>query len=180
MTELDLCVERFAVLNQEDMVHDRMEAFYAKCRELPIIYLEEALKRHKEESRNLENNLIPELMFQDGKRSVETMDGVTIKIKSEINASMKGADIELVYNWLNERGYGAIVKQRHYLADERDLEAVIDEGIPMLSEKEVNTNTLKKVLKEHYEKTDELPTDLLPVSIFNHATITFKKEETNE
>ena len=187
MTELnilDICVERFAELNQEELDVHRFEAFYAKCIKLPIIYLEEALKRHKEESRNLENNLIPTLMFDEGRRSVETMDGVSVKIKQEINASMKGADINLVAAWLDEKGYGAIVKRKHYLDDaeltDDQLQHLREDGVNLYADMEVNTNTLKKVLKEHYEKTEELPTDLMNVSIFYHAIIKFAKEDANE
>lgn len=180
MTELDHAVERFALLNAEITEPGLMDRFYAQCFNLPIAYLEEALKRHKEESKTLECKTIPELMFSENRKSVETMDGVSINIRSEINASMKGADIEQVHAWLEQRGYGAIVKQKHFLADERDVEIVEGSGIKLYADKEVNTNSLKKVLKEIYEKTEELPSELMNVSIFNHAVIKFAKEEKDE
>jgi len=178
MTELDLAVERFALLNGEITDHGRMDRFYGQCFNLPIAYLEEALKRHKAEQKNLECTVIPELMFSENRKSVETMDGVSVKIKQEINASMKGADPDKVFEWLDARGHGAIFKQKYYLANEGDIEIAENSGIKLFSDKEVNTNSLKKVLKEIYEETDELPTDLMQVSIFNHAVI--KLETKNE
>jgi len=92
MTDLDKYVDRYALL-KAGIDQEYMETFYANCMMLPIAYLEEALSRHKEEMRDLENDKIPQMMFQENRRSIETMDGLTITVKGEINASLKESDM---------------------------------------------------------------------------------------
>jgi len=178
---LNEAVDRFALLNDEHVDVERMDLFYAKCAQLPIIYLEEALKRHKSESRHLEVNVIPEMMFAEQRRSIETLDGTKIEIRGEINASLKGADLQSLSTWLDERGYGSIVKKKHYLADDEvtpdQIEALEKEGIELHADLDLNTATFKKAVKEIYEATDELPPEnMATVSIFNHAVIKQRKD----
>lgn len=184
MTDLDKYVERYTLL-KAGTDPERMENFYAKCMMLPIAYLEEALSRHKEEMRDLENNKIPELMFQENRRSIETMNGTTITVKGEINASLKESDMGVVLEWLNAHGRGSIVKQRHYLDDMEVspdmIEKLKEEGVVLHADLSVNTNSFKKAVKDIYKETDELPPpEVAAVTIFNHAVIKKDKEENEE
>jgi len=181
MTDLDKYVDRYALL-KAGIDQEYMETFYANCMMLPIAYLEEALSRHKEEMRDLENDKIPQMMFQENRRSIETMDGLTITVKGEINASLKESDMHDVYAWLDKHGRSSIVKQRHYLDDtevsEKQMEKLKEEGIVLHADLSVNTNSFKKAVKEIYSETDELPPpEVATVSIFNHAVIKKDKED---
>lgn len=183
MSELDDCVERFSLLKQDVTDENRFISFYAKCDQLPIAYLERALDMHKAEAKHLSDKVIPELMFNENRRSIETNDGVTIAIRGEINASLKGADMPALFNWLEQRGYGNIVKKKHYLSDEEVsfevMEKLEKEGVVLHADMTCNTNSFKSVVKKIYGETDELPpSDIADVTVFNHAVIkTEKKEE---
>jgi hypothetical protein len=185
MSELDDHVARFSLLKQESVDEERFFNFYAKCDQLPIAYLERALDMHKTEAKSLSDKTIPELMFSENRRSVETMDGVTITIKGEVNASLKGSELSVVYNWLNHRGYGSIVKQRHYLAEEEVPEGFIEhlkeEGVSLHADLSLNTNSFKAAVKKIYAETDELPPpEVAECSIFNHAVIKTEKKDNDE
>jgi hypothetical protein len=186
MTELlKSHIERFTLLNNPELDTDRFESFYSKCAMLPIAYLEAALKKHKDESKSLECKEIPELMLDEGVAEMTTSEGVKVTCRTELNVSIaKLEDKSDLVRWLKERSFGYIVKEKEYL-DAREVTPVLRDalekgGYHLYSDVEINTNSLKKVLKDHFAKTEELPTDIIPVSLFTHAVIKQKKEEVNE
>jgi hypothetical protein len=185
MSDLDDFVERFSLLKQKSIDDDRFFKFYAKCDQLPIAYLEQALDLHKAEARNLEAKVIPDLMFQENRRSIETIDGTTITIRGEVNASLAGSDLRKVLGWLEIHGYGSIVQKKHFLNDEEvtveQLEKIEKEGITLHADLTCNNNSFKSAVKKIYAETDELPSDdVAKVSIFNRAVIKTEKDEKDE
>lgn len=184
-TELDIAVERFSLLKQDINDEERFSSFYAKCKQLPIAYLKLALAAHNEEALVLSDKIIPELMFSENRRSIETIDGVTITIRGETNASLKGADMEKLFSWLEVRGYGNIIKKKHYINDEEVsfevMKKLEKEGVVLHADLSCNTNTFKAAVKEIYKATDELPPeDVASVTIFNHAVIKTAKNNGDE
>jgi hypothetical protein len=185
MSELDICVERFSLLKQDLTDEDRFNAFYSKCAMLPISYIERAAELHRAEARALSDKAIPELMFAENRRSIETTDGVTITIRGEINASLKGADMPGVLQWLEGHGYGSIVKKKHYLdyaeVSNEVMEKLEKEGVVLHADLSLNTNSFKSAVKKIYADKDELPPpEVAEVTIFNHAVIKTAKNEGNE
>lgn len=185
MSELDDNVARFSLLKADVLDDTRLAGFYAKCAQLPIVYLEKALELHRAEARHLSDKAIPELMFSENRRSVETMDGVTITIKGEVNASLKDADLAEVFKWLDFRGYGSIMKKRQYLDEaevpEGFIEHLKEEGVMLHADLSCNTNSFKAAVKKIYAETDELPPpEVAECSIFNHAVIKTAKKESND
>ena len=185
MSELDDHVARFSLLKQEQIDDERFQAFFAKCAQLPIAYLEQALSLHKAECKSLSDKTIPELMFSENRRSVEMMDGTTITIRGEVNASLKSADLGAVYQWLDTRGYGSIMKKRQYLEEDEVPEGFIDrlreEGVMLHFDLSCNTNSFKAAVKKIYAETDELPPpEVAECSIFNHAVIKTANKESND
>jgi hypothetical protein len=180
---LDSAVERFKLLNESDMNKDRLDKLISSCRELPMQYLEAALKFYKRESDWLEKDVIPDFMMKENRRSVEFLDGTKISVKAELNASLSGIPLEPVADWLDARGLGGIVKRSYYLdqaeVNEDQIKDLEKQGIQVHADLSINTNSLKKTLKEHYEQTNELPdSEVMIVSFFNHAVI--KKDKKDE
>lgn len=174
--KLDEAVDRFLLLEEEAMDKDRLDKLISACRELPIVYMEAAVAYYKRESAWLEKEVIPDLMLAENRRSIETTDGTKVSVRTELNVSQAGVeDLAPVVSWLEERGLGGIVKKRHYFndseMDDERMEYLRLRGIPVQADCSINTNTLKKTLKEHYDRTNELPDGLLKVSLFNHAVI---------
>lgn len=162
MKTLDDNIARYTLLKNDVIDDNRFDAFYAQCAELPIEYLKKALSLHQREADQLEDSIIPEQMIEENRRSVETSDGTKVTIRTEINASLSGIDdLEPIAQWLTDRGMGGIVKRQ-------------------VVELKIHTGQLKKNLKEYYDKTNELPSDIINVSMFNHAVIKRNKENDDD
>ncbi len=176
VNELDNAVNRAALLGDDALDKTRFDAFYARCAELPIAYLEEATKLHKQELRHIENGLIPSLMQDSGVVSITTLDGVNVKIVTEWNVSTAGKDKIELAKWLDSNGLGAILKRKHYVS-ENDIERLASEGIELFEETDCHTQTLKAVIKEFYNESGELPPEnACKVDFFSHAKIVKSKE----
>ena len=177
---LEAMVSRLVYLSNDELDSTKMEDFYERCRILPIAYLREAISRHNAEIMSLERNLIPKVMFDEGKRSIEFLDGSKIEIKSDLSASLKDADLFLLKQWLKGHGYDSIVKEKCYLdMDELTVdqkETLEEAGIQLDSELDCHTGSFKKAIKEIFDECGDLPPEqVTKVKFYDQAVIRSKK-----
>lgn len=97
---------------------------------------------------HLRLNKIPDLMDERGVTSL-TLAGIgRVTLTSDLRARIAAADRERAYAWLEENGYGDLIKET------------------------VNAGTLKSFCKRRIKDGKELPDDLFKVQPFSRASIT--------
>lgn len=118
--------------------------------------------------RQLSSQTIPEIMEEMGVRKLELSNGNEISYKSDIVASVSHDRMALVTQWLEEHGFGDLIKTsvnvqfpRCKLEDAQRLEAeLIKAGYDASLEETVHVMTLKAWLKEQLAAGADIPLDL--------------------
>ena len=129
---------------------------------------ERLLKAAKEHARVLREETIPSSMQELGVESLKLETGETISVKQDVYASIPKAGMGDACEWLNEHGFGGLIKlsvdvsygkgeqeQAMEVYNElvgRGLNATIDQGI--------HAQTLKAFLREQLAKGSNIPLDL--------------------
>jgi hypothetical protein len=154
----------------------------ASLRELAIRQkeLELEVERNREELRASEERLrviseqtLPEMMDELGVPEFKTSDGLTIKIKETIRASMGKTEKEKndALRWLEQNGHGAMIKRTVEVPfnkgqedQARELEAKLQgEGLRSSFSKKVEPSTLRAFVIECLENGQDIPLDLFKV-----------------
>lgn len=150
---------------------------------------EARLKVLKERERKLEEEDLPGAMEEVGLQSVALPDGTKIAVKQEVYVAMLAANKPLCWQWLDDNGYGGLVK--HELKaqfgrgeeEEEKLNAVLramsELGVEGEAKSDVNSQTLKAWLKEQLqdaEKAARVPLDLFGARPVQVAKVTLPKK----
>ena len=147
---------------------------------------EHGLKKAQASLRDLAERQIPELMQAIGVKEFTTMGGVKIVLDSAVNVSVRKDDRERVWDWMIDNGYGNLVKRTISVALKRGQEELAGEVVAYLKEqknllaredRKVESQTLKKFVREKLEEGADLPTDILNIFQYNFAKITEGKPE---
>lgn len=178
-SELEQHVRNYSML-MRDYAFDWTEtsAFEQLTRTLgeypPLKLLEDLLKHYTVKRDTIQVKEIPALLINAGLKKVTTESGIEVSTKSHIHIKrLNDAKLE---KFLREHDSTGIIKERLEF-QKGDLQ---DEYIQFLEEKgvsyekkvDINTNSLKKVVKDIYEETEQLPPeDCAEVSFFTKANI---------
>lgn len=181
----------------------RMVNFANEAQELAIAIAEEAMETEKKRIRLNEINRqrLPELMAELGMAAFTLADGSNLKIDNKLNASIKEINKEKAYAWLDDHGFGGIIKTKlvsSFGRDERDQAekarlVMVEAGYEVEIASSIHPATLKAFVKEQMaavadateverdgfdgnERVAALPLDLFEVFEFKEASITVPKK----
>jgi hypothetical protein len=130
---------------------------------------EDALKVTKEKLRGVQEKDLPEAMASAGMKEFKLLNGAKVSIKEDISASLSGEKKTAAIAWLTEHGYQDIVscdvtvgfrkgEEERARTVARDL---VDKGFVPKLDQNVNTATLKSLIRELMEQGIEVPLETL-------------------
>lgn len=147
--------------------------------------LEEFCKVVAAEQKDLAENIIPSLMDELEIPSLSLSETQQLAIKTKTTANIPAARLEEGCKWLEENGFGAIIKQvvstefgtKEGAKAVKVVEAIkaLDLGISPSVKKSVNHMTLGALVREQLEGGAELPFELLGVYRRRSAVVSEKK-----
>lgn len=143
---------------------------------------EGALKDAKERARVLREETIPAAMQEMGLEEVKLETGQKISIKQDVYASIPAASKGAAYDWLNEHGFGGLIKvevsttfakgeQEQAIKLHKQLAA---QGLQPDLDQSVHAQTLKAFLREQIAAGNNIPLDLFGARPVWTAKITSK------
>lgn len=143
---------------------------------------EAKLKEVKERERMIREETIPSAMQELGLESITLDTGEKLAVKQEVYASIPAAGKPKAYAWLNDNGFGGLVKVSIELqfgkGEQDDAVALTTElrerGLEVLAYEDVHASTLKAFLKEQISKGTNIPLDLFGARPVWQAKITKK------
>lgn len=129
---------------------------------------EEDLKVAKERARVLREETIPSAMQEMGLESVKLETGQTITVGQEVYASIPVEKKETAFTWLQNNGFGGLIKVEVSSKFGRDanaqalnlFEELCDRGLDPKYDQSVHPQTLKAFLKEQISCGANVPLDL--------------------
>ena len=144
---------------------------------------EDNLKNAKKEFDHLSGEIIPTMMAEMGLSHLKLMDGSSVDVKPNYNASITIANREAAFNWLRDNGLGDIIKnditvsfgknEGNKAADYAAL--ALEHGFQPTQKLKVNPMTLKALVRERIEAGIEMPTELFNIYVENKTTIKGKQ-----
>jgi hypothetical protein len=123
---------------------------------------------------------LPEAMLAAKVNLFKTEDGSIVSVTDEVYASISKANEAAAFAWLNEHGFGDLVKSSLSLsfgrgqgdACERAIEVLKDNEFTDYSLKEsVHTGSLKALVREQLAAGNEIPFDVFGVHIQKEAKV---------
>lgn len=150
--------------------------------ELEQAQAEENLKAAQRKVRDISEHQIPELMDEVGVSEFTTKSGIKLAVTDNLRVSPPAARRQEAYDWLIERGYGDLVKHNVIIGFGRDEEATamelinhLDEmGLRTKDERKVESQTLKKQIRELLAEGADVPLDLFGTTQYRQTKITQK------
>lgn len=147
--------------------------------ELKLLEAQEKSREAQEVVRNIAEQQIPELMDTLGIASFETKSGVKLTVADVIRASIPKVRREEAYKWMDEAGFGGLVKHKVIINFGRDEgEAAADliqdlktDGHMVSDEKKVESSTLRKFVGDLLNDGKKIPMDLFGAAQFRKAKI---------
>tara|TARA_Y100001973_G_C5198420_1_gene335881 strand:+ start:1162 stop:1734 length:573 start_codon:yes stop_codon:yes gene_type:complete len=142
--------------------------------------LTEELSLAKEELRDIQERQLPEKMAEVGFSEIKLNNGVKIVIQDFYNAHISKANSEQAFAWLEDNGFGDIIKHEVGVKFGKDqsIDAVsaYDQlramGFTPYNNKGVHSSTLKAWVKEQIESGNgNIPTDIFGLFIGSRAKI---------
>jgi len=130
------------------------------------------------EIKNIARTQIPAIMDNLGMVDFSLSDGTKIAIQDKVTASIKVENRPRAYEWLEENGFGAIIKTKVMVKFGRgDIEeakaahqSLLDRGLDAEIDRDVHHQTLQSFVKERLVDGDSLP-DCFGVYEFKEAKI---------
>jgi len=143
---------------------------------------EGALKDAKERARVLREETIPAAMQEMGLEEVKLETGQKISIKQDVYASIPAASKGQAYDWLNEHGFGGLIKvevSTTFAKGEQDKAITLhttltNMGLQPDLDQSVHAQTLKAFLREQIAAGNNIPLDLFGARPVWTAKITNK------
>ena len=163
-------------LNQ--LVHDQLLA------EDEVVKAENALTTAKKRLARLSEYVIPDVMEEMGINEYKTNDGLTIKLKQAIRASISEVNRSDAFDWMTDHDHEAMIKtsiviEKPALLDDFEnadelkeaLQLVMD-NLPSSENKSIHSSTLSAFVRDKLEDGEEIPLDTF--SVFRQVTSVIK------
>ena len=141
--------------------------------ERDVADLAASLAKAKDRVRDISEQRLPTLMDQLGMEEFRTTNGVTIKIKENLRASIAKERADEAHNWLDEHGHASLVKRMFAVSFGRSEEkwakkfardlAQRRRELQVVDVKKVEPSTLKAFVKAQLEEGVDLPLELFGV-----------------
>ena len=137
--------------------------------ELAIDSAEDNLKLLREKKRLLAEETIPGIMQELGIKDLTLESGQKMKLKQDVYAQIPKDEKPGVFNWLNEHGYGGLIKtevKAQFGKGEREsaielADSLSAEGFSTSFSEDVHAQTMKAFLLERVKKGEpDFPFDL--------------------
>lgn len=128
-----------------------------------------ALKRAEAELRNINETLIPELMERLGLEEYRTADGIHVRVREDIRASLTKTHLNEGVRWLREHGHERLIKNVFSLmagdeADAHEIRRQLTELSLEFSENpSVHPSTLSAWVREQLANGVDIPMDTFSV-----------------
>lgn len=140
---------------------------------------QQALKDAKERERVLREETLPSALQELGVEKLTLESGQVISMKQEVYASIPNHQKPLVYKWLDDHGFGGLIKTEIALQFDKDsrdqavevYEQLAGEGLSPDLTMNIHAGTLKAFIKEQLAKGDEFPLDLFGARAIFEATV---------
>lgn len=156
-------------------------------RELEVARAEDALRTAKDALRQISEVDLPEAMREVGIKTFTTTDGLTIKVKPEVQVSIAIANREAAYQWLIDHGFEGLLKldvKVHFDRGDRNsanklADQLRKKGIEVNVEQSVHSQTLKAFVKERIADTEtevEFPLELFGAWPYTVAVVKPSKQ----
>lgn len=144
-----------------------------------LVELEEETKDVARSLKQIQEEEIPNLMFELGVQSFKLTDGSEIKVQKYYAASIPKDRQAEAFSWLNDHGFGDLIKNQvatnfvrgQEQAAETFAQECVDRGLAVNTKKWVEPMTLKAFAKEQVESGADLPSDLFGLYVGNKAKI---------
>lgn len=138
--------------------------------ESDVVQAEMVLKQVQRARDTLAEQTIPEFMSDNlGLEEVKTKDGLKVKIKKTIRASMGKRKSEGLA-WLEKHGHGGLIKRTLSVAFDRDeqsnataLAQQLQEEYDVKQEMKVEASTLAAFVREQLEAGVDVPSDIFGI-----------------
>jgi hypothetical protein len=139
--------------------------------EQDVTVAEAALKQAQERHRDICERQIPELMDEMGLVEFKNRNGLHVKIERKIRASIPAALRPAAYAWLENNGFGGMLKRTVSVAFNREEQDAARLLVGELEGKfagvkedcKVEPSTLSAFVREQLEQGSELPLELFGV-----------------
>jgi len=140
---------------------------------------ENALKALNEQLKQVSEVDLPAAMFEAGVSSFTLENGMKVSTKEDVYASIPKGQENLAYDWLNENGFGGIIKHvvSASFGKEEDsrakefVKAAQDLGLNPEDKKSIHAATLKAFVKEQLQQGKNIPLDLFGAFQVTKATV---------
>jgi hypothetical protein len=141
--------------------------------------IESALKDVNADLRTVLEVKLPELMLRAGIRNFVTESGRKVEVKKFYSATITESNAEAAMRWLEEHGFGALIKNVVSVMFDREqneaavelLSSLRDQDYEVMNKQSVHAGTLKSWLREQLEAGKEVPMDLFSAFVGDKATI---------
>jgi len=163
-------------LNQ--LVHDQLRA------EDEVAKAENALATAKKKLARLNEYVIPDVMEEMGINEYKTNDGLTIKLKQAIRASISELNRSDAFGWMTDHDHEAMIKTSIVIekpallddfenADElKEALQLVMQNLPSSENKSIHSSTLSAFVRDKLEDGEEIPLDTF--SVFRQVTSVIK------
>lgn len=160
------------------LVHDQLLA------EDEVAKAEKALATAKKKLARLSEYVIPDVMEEMGINEYKTNDGLTIKLKQAIRASISEVNRSDAFGWMTDHDHEAMIKtniviEKPALLDDYDNAAeltaalsLITTSLPSSENKSIHSSTLSAFVRDKLEDGEEIPLDTF--SVFRQVTSVIK------
>lgn len=152
-------------------------------REKTILEIEGKLEIEEKALNRVQGLTLPELLTEMGITSLRLIDGSELEVKNLYACSISDARKELAHKWLEDNGFGSLIKKKVIVILERgDVQAETDLTSWLAQNKyefdideAVNYKTLESFVKGQMESVEEEtvkpPFDLFGIFVAKKATI---------
>lgn len=160
------------------LVHEQLMA------EDEVAKAENALATAKKKLARLSEYVIPDVMEEMGITEYKTNDGLTIKLKQAIRASIAEVNRSDAFGWMTDHDHEAMIKtsiviEKPALLDDFEnadelkeaLQLVMD-NLPSSENKSIHSSTLSAFVRDKLEDGEEIPLDTF--SVFRQVTSVIK------
>jgi len=127
--------------------------------------------------------VIPTMMAEMGLSHLKLMDGSSVDVKPQYNATITQANKESAFNWLRDNGLGDIIKNEILVSFGRNEDnkaadyanLAKSNGFEPTQKLKVEPMTLKALVRERIEAGKPMPAELFNVFVGNKTTIKRKQ-----
>jgi hypothetical protein len=140
----------------------------------------EELRQAKEALLRTEREDLPQLLKELELTSIRLKDGSTVELKSEIDCAITEANRAAAHAWLQEHGFGGIIKTQLQVSFGKDEvedalhladEILASTGRHAAVGEAVHPSTLKSFVKEQLEAGNAIPFDLFSIRPYDKVKL---------